>query len=114
MQLVSQEALADWQKLSADHRALLFKFKYIVLNCESMVAASLQMSWSLHNEIEDFYFATFDLPTNHFVIWVRIKGQLQHEIKDFYFVTFDLPTNYFVFWVRIKNRCDHSLMPRVI
>ena len=50
-----------------------------------MVAASLQMSWSLHNEIEDFYCATFDLPANHFVIWVRIK-----------------------------NRCDHSLMPRVI
>ena len=41
-----------------------------------MVAASLQMSWSLHNEIEDFYFATFDLPTNHFVIWVRIKNRL--------------------------------------
>ena len=74
-----------------------------------MVAASLQMSSSLHNEIEDFYCATFDLPTNHFVIWVRIKGQLQHEIKDFYFVTFDLPTNYFVIWVRVKNRCDHKL-----
>ena len=25
MQLVSQEALADWQKLSADHRALITK-----------------------------------------------------------------------------------------
>ena len=50
-----------------------------------MVAASLQMSWSLHDEIEDFYCATFDLPTNYFVIWVRIK-----------------------------NRYDHSLMPRVI
>ena len=62
------------------------------------------MSWSLHNEIKDFYCATFDLPSNHFVIWVRIKGQLQHEIKDFYFVTFDLPTNHFVIWVRIKNR----------
>ena len=74
-----------------------------------MVAASLQMSWSLHNEIKDFYCATFDLPTNRFVIWVRIKGQLQHEIKDFYFVTFDLPANYFVIWVRIKNRCDHRL-----
>ena len=41
-----------------------------------MVAASLQMSWSLHNEIEDFYCATFDLPANHFVIWVRIKNRL--------------------------------------
>ena len=67
------------------------------------------MSWSLHNEIKDFYCAAFDLPTNYFVIWVRIKGQLQHEIKDFYFVTFDLPANYFVIWVRVKNRCDHKL-----
>ena len=41
-----------------------------------MVAASLQMSWSLHYEIEDFYCATFDLPTNYFVIWVRIKNRL--------------------------------------
>ena len=41
-----------------------------------MVAASLQMSWSLHNEIKDFYYATFDLPTNYFVIWVRIKNRL--------------------------------------
>ena len=74
-----------------------------------MVAASLQMSWSLHNEIKDFYFVTFYLPANYFVIWVRIKGQLQHEIEDVYFVTFDLPTNYFVIWVRVKNRCDHKL-----
>ena len=50
-----------------------------------MVAASLQMSWSLHNEIEDFYCATFDLPANYFVIWVRIK-----------------------------NRCDHSFLSKVI
>ena len=41
-----------------------------------MVAASLQMSWSLHNEIKDFYCATFDLPSNYFVIWVRIKNRL--------------------------------------
>ena len=41
-----------------------------------MVAASLQMSWSLHNEIKDFYCATFDLPANYFVIWVRIKNRL--------------------------------------
>ena len=41
-----------------------------------MVAASLQMPSSLHNEIEDFYCATFDLPANHFVIWVRIKNRL--------------------------------------
>ena len=38
-----------------------------------MVAAALQMSWSLHNEIEDFYCATFDLPANYFVIWVRSR-----------------------------------------
>ena len=46
-----------------------------------MVAASLQMSWSLHNEIEDFYCATFDLPTNYFVIWVRIKNRCDHKLN---------------------------------
>ena len=50
-----------------------------------MVAASLQMSWSLHNEIEDFYCATFDLPTNHFVIWVRIKNRCDHRALLFKF-----------------------------
>jgi len=55
-----------------------------------MVAASLQMSWSLHNEIEDFYCATFDLPTNYFVIWVRIKNRLTigPYVYDFCFIKF--------------------------
>ena len=54
-----------------------------------MVAASLQMSWSLHNEIEDFYCATFDLPTNHFVIWVRIKNRLTIGPNSMIFILFD-------------------------
>ena len=46
-----------------------------------MVAASLQMSWSLHNEIKDFYFVTFDLPANYFVIWVRVKNRCDHKLN---------------------------------
>ena len=55
-----------------------------------MVAASLQMSWSLHNEIKDFYCATFDLPSNYFVIWVRIKNRLTigPYVYDFCFINF--------------------------